>query len=90
MGWGASAGRVLGQAHLMQVQKALQEGSSWGLMLGRAGSDPPSSVLKGSEFPVRAGMQAKLSRVMEMEAQRPNTWDCVTVKLVKMDFCSAS
>lgn len=49
-----------------------------------------SSVLKGSEFPVRAGMQARLSRVMEMEAQRPNTWDCVTLKLVKTDFCSAS
>lgn len=61
-----------------------------GLNVGKSRQRPASSVLKGSEFPVRAGMQARLSRVMEMEAQRPNTWDCVTLKLVKTDFCSAS
>lgn len=73
-----TAGRVLGLAHLTQVQKAFQEGKL-GLDVGK--NVPATRCLavpRGSEFPVGAGMQAELSGVMEMEAQRPKIWDCVT------------
>lgn len=69
---------MLGLAHLTQVQKAFREGKL-GLDVGK--NVPAThclSVLRGSEFPVGAGMQAELSGVMEMEAQRPKIWDCVT------------
>lgn len=78
---------MLGLAHLTHVQEAFQEGKL-GLDVGKnVPATRRLSVLRGSEFPVRAGMQAELSGVMKMEAQRPKIWDCVTLKLMKTDFC---